>query len=183
MRTTIGVAIDIPEPWGARLTARRAAAGDPLAAHVPAHLTLLGPTEIEAADLAVVERHLVDVAAEHTAFDLHLRGAGTFRPITQVVFVAVAAGIAECEQLHEAVLAAGPISRLERFPYHPHVTVAHDVPPDALDAAFDDLADFEAVFPVEGFSLFEHDERGHWREHRPYRLVLSHSGSARDRRR
>lgn len=182
MRTTIGVAIDIPAPWGAQLTARRAAAGDPLAAHVPAHLTLLGPTEIDAADLGVVESHLADVAAAHAEFTLHLRGTGTFRPVTQVVFVSVAAGIGECEQLHEAVLASAPIARVEKFPYHPHVTVAHDVPAPALDAAFADLADFEAVFGVDGFALFEHDPRGHWRKHRDYRLS-SQRGSAADRRR
>lgn len=187
MRTTIGVAIDIPEPWGGQLTARRAASGDPLAAHVPAHLTLLGPTEIGVADLAVVEEHLVGVAADHAAFSLHLRGTGTFRPVTQVVFVAVAAGISECEVLHEAVVAAEPIARPEKFPYHPHVTVAHDVPAPALDATFEDLADFEAVFGVDGFALFEHDPRGRWRKHRDYRLSSGvrspQRGSAADRRR
>jgi 2'-5' RNA ligase len=187
MGTTIGVAIDIPEPWGGQLTARRAAAGDPLAAHVPAHLTLLGPTEIGAADLSVVEEHLVGVAADQAVFWIHLRGTGTFRPVTQVVFVSVASGIGECEQLHEAVLAAGPISRLERFPYHPHVTVAHDVPEPALDAAFEDLAEFEAVFAVDGFALFEHDPQGRWRKHRDYRLSSGarspQRGSAADRRR
>jgi 2'-5' RNA ligase len=44
--TRIGVAIDIPEPWGRRLTRRRADAGDPQAAYTPAHVTLLGPTEV-----------------------------------------------------------------------------------------------------------------------------------------
>jgi LytS/YehU family sensor histidine kinase len=29
VRTTIGIAIDIPEPWGGQLTRRRALAGDP----------------------------------------------------------------------------------------------------------------------------------------------------------
>lgn len=167
---TIGVAIDIPEPWGSQLTERRAAAGDPVAAYIRAHLTLLGPTEIAAADVPVVAGHLAEVARGYSPFSLYLRGTGTFRPVTQVVFVAVAAGIAECEQLHEAVLAAPPIERLERFPYHPHVTVAHNVPADALDAVFADLAGFEAAFLVTGFTLFEHDASGRWRPYRDYSL-------------
>jgi len=180
--TTIGVAIDIPEPWGTQLTERRYAAGDPVAAYIRAHLTLLGPTPIAPADLPVVAGHLEAVASGHEPFTLHLRGTGTFRPLTQVVFVAVAAGISECEQLHEAVLAAGPIARLERFPYHPHVTVAHDVAPEALDRVFADLAGFEASFPVDGFTLFEHDVTGHWRPLRDYSLNGSARPGARDQR-
>ncbi|WP_432985634.1 2'-5' RNA ligase family protein [Dactylosporangium sp. CA-233914] len=172
-RTTIGVAIDIPQPWGGELTTARLAAGDPVAEHVPAHVTLLGPTEVDAAALPEIDRHLCDVARAHRAFTVQLRGTGTFRPVTQVVFVAVAAGISECEQLHEAVLAAGALGGqvAARFPYHPHVTVAHDVPPAQLDTAFADLAGYEATFAVGGFTLFEHDDTGRWRPHADYRLA------------
>jgi 2'-5' RNA ligase len=170
-KTTIGVAIDIPQPWGGELTAARLAAGDPVARHVPAHVTLLGPTEVDAADLPGIERHLGEVARAHPAFTVQLRGTGTFRPITQVVFVAVAAGISECEQLHEAVLAAEAIRPAARFPYHPHVTVAHDVSPAQLDAAFAELAGYEAAFAVGGFTLFEHDDGGRWRPCAEYRLA------------
>jgi 2'-5' RNA ligase len=138
---------------------------------VPAHITLLGPTEIDAADLPGIEEHLGAVARAHPAFTVRLRGTGTFRPITQVVFVAVAAGIGECERLREAVLAAGAISTSARFPYHPHVTIAHDVPPAQLDVAFASLADFEASFAVGAFTLFEHDAGGRWRPYAEYRLT------------
>jgi 2'-5' RNA ligase len=151
---TIGVAVGIPEPWGSQLDGHRAASGDPMAAFIPAHLTLLGPTEVdESADvLAKIEQHLAEVAASHRPFPVHLRGTGTFRPTTQVVFVAVAAGIAECELL-AADIRSGQLARELRFPYHPHITVAHDVPDDALDAVFGSLASFEARFPIDGFTL------------------------------
>ncbi|HEU4421717.1 MAG TPA: 2'-5' RNA ligase family protein, partial [Pilimelia sp.] len=123
----IGVAIDIPEPWGSFLTRRRAAAGDPMAAYVPAHLTLLGPTELDPAHLPDVEEHLETVAAAHAPYRLHLRGTGTFRPVTEVVFVVVAAGISETEMLAAAINAAPQLRRETRFPYHPHITVAQDV--------------------------------------------------------
>jgi 2'-5' RNA ligase len=172
---TIGVAIDIPPPWGGELTAARLAAGDGVAQYVPAHITLLGPTEIDAADRPGIEEHLGAVARAHRAFTVRLRGTGTFRPITQVVFVAVAAGIGECERLRDAVLAAaaieGPARVAARFPYHPHVTVAHDVEPDRLDAAFADLAGYEASFVAGAFTLFEHDAGGRWRPCAEYRLT------------
>nr|WP_236646991.1 2'-5' RNA ligase family protein [Micromonospora acroterricola] len=164
----IGIAVDIPEPWGSQLTRRRVEAGDPLA--VPAHVTLLGPTEIPTAILPAVERHLASVAAAHLPFALHLRGTGTFRPVTQVVFVAVAAGISECELLAAAIAATPGLHRQTRFPYHPHVTVAQDVAPEALDKAYEDLADFSAMFEVEAFTLFSHSGEARWQPRRDFRL-------------
>jgi 2'-5' RNA ligase len=170
VRTTIGIAIDIPEPWGGLLTRRRAQAGDAAAEHIPAHLTLLGPTEVAAGEVDGIAAHLSTVAAGHEPFALHLRGTGTFRPLTEVVFVAVAGGIGECERLAAAVRELPAIDRPLRYSYHPHVTVAQDVPPDALDAVFTDLADFEAKFMVTGFTLFEHGRDGRWRPHREFGL-------------
>jgi 2'-5' RNA ligase len=169
--TRIGVAVDIPEPWGGTLTRRRAAAGDPVAAYVPAHLTLLGPTEIAPKALLTIERQLAAVAAAHPAYALHLRGTGTFRPLTEVVFVAVAAGISECEQLAAAIGDATQLPRNQRFPYHPHVTVAQDVPPDELDKVYEDLADFSAKFEVDRFTLFEHTTDGRWQARCDFRLT------------
>ena len=168
--TRIGVAIDIPEPWGDQLTRRRAAAGDPQAAYTPAHVTLLGPTEVPTAALPAVERHLEKVASAQPPFTIHLRGTGTFRPVTEVVFVTLAVGISECELLAEAITAADDVNRDSRFPYHPHVTVAQDVPADALDAVFEDLAGFSAKFHVTSFTLFSHGGEGPWRPRRDFPL-------------
>ena len=168
--TRIGVAVDIPEPWGSMLTRRRAEAGDPQAAYVPAHLTLLGPTEIALEQFPAVEEHLAAVAAAHQPYLLHLRGTGTFRPVTEVVFVAVAAGIGECERLATAIGGAAGLCRDTRFPYHPHVTVAQDVPSAALDKVYEELADFSARFRVDGFTLFSHAGDGRWRTCRDFRL-------------
>jgi 2'-5' RNA ligase len=168
--TRIGVAIDIPEPWGSELTRRRAEAGDPQAAYTPAHVTLLGPTEIDTEALPAVEKHLEAVASAQDPFTIHLRGTGTFRPITEVVFVTLAVGISECELLAAAIAAAEGVDRDARFPYHPHVTVAQDVPGDALDAVFEDLAGFSARFDVGSFTLFTHGGEGPWQRRRDYPL-------------
>ncbi|MDQ1646781.1 MAG: hypothetical protein QOJ50_2965 [Cryptosporangiaceae bacterium] len=177
MSRTIGVAIGIPEPWGSELRQHRALAGDPQAQSVPPHVTLVPPTEIPGGDLSDVEEHLRKIAARHSPFELHLRGTGTFRPVTDVVFVVVAAGIAECEQL-ESDVRSGPLIRELHFPYHPHVTVAHDVPDRQLDAAYDRLADFNARFRVWGFTLFEHGADGHWRPQRDFPFAGAEVGPA-----
>lgn len=165
----VGVVVGIPEPWGSQLSALRAAVGDPAAQAVPPHVTLLPPTEVPDDGLDLVEKHLAEVAAANEPFELHLRGSGTFRPVSDVVFVAVASGISECEVI-QGQLRVDPVARELTFPYHPHVTVAHDVAPELLDRAYDALAAFEARFTVEGFTLFQHGPAGRWRPHREYTL-------------
>lgn len=166
---TVGVAISVPPPWAEILDGVRASSGDPLAAFIPAHLTLLGPTDIDAGQLGDVESRLAVVAAAQAPFAIHLRGTGTFRPVTEVVFVTVAAGISECEMLATDVR-RGPLRRQLSYPYHPHVTIAHDVPTDALDRVYAELADFEALFTADHFTLYVHGADGHWRPIRDFKL-------------
>jgi hypothetical protein len=65
------------------------------------------------------------------------------------------------------------------FPYHPHVTVAHDVPPAQLDAAYERLAGFDARFRAWGFTLFEHGTDGRWRPQRDFPFGGAEVGPAR----
>ena len=136
----------------------------------PAHVTLLGPTEIPTRALPAVERHLEAVAAAHQPFTLHLRGTGTFRPITEVVFVTLAVGISECELLAEAIAAAPGLHRETRFPYHPHVTVAQDVPPEALDAVLRGPGRLLGDVPGRLVHPLLAQRRGPWRPRRDFRL-------------
>ena len=55
--TTIGVAIAVPDPWGARLQDYRTALGDTSAVGIPTHITLMPPFETggdEAFDKVIV---------------------------------------------------------------------------------------------------------------------------------
>lgn len=165
----VGVAIGIPEPWGSQLDRSRAATGDPLAPFVPAHVTLLGPTELKPGALPSVEQHLAGVAAGHRPYVVSLRGTGTFRPVTEVVFVTVAGGVRQCERLAGAIR-SGPLERELLFPYHPHVTVAHDIPSEALDTVYAELSGFTARFTVDRFTLYVHGTDGRWRPVRDFPL-------------
>jgi len=165
----LGVAIAVPEPYGPALQAARESFGDPLARLIPPHVTLVGPTVRAIDALADVEAHLASVAARHAPFTMRLRGTGTFRPISPVVFVQVAAGIPHCERL-EADLRTGVLAEPREFNYHPHVTVAHELDDAALEAAFTGLERFDASFEVTSFSLFDHGEDGQWRPAREFRL-------------
>jgi 2'-5' RNA ligase len=163
----IGVAIPIPDPYGTELQRWRESFGDPLAASIPTHVTLLPPTPVRADGLDEIERHLRAIAVSERSFPIRLRGTATFRPVSPVVFIALADGIGACEQIERRVR-SGPLTRELHFPYHPHVTVAHDLPDDILDRAFKELADYDARFLVWGFSLYEHGIDGVWRPQRDF---------------
>lgn len=164
---TIGVAIPVPEPFAAELEAWRERFGDPLAHAVPAHVTLVPPTEVRPSRLPEIEHHLDRVAAVAAPFTIHLRGTGTFRPVSPVVFVPLVEGISGCEALERSVR-CGPLAVDVRFPYHPHVTVAHHVPEAVLDDAFDLLAGYDARYEVSAFALYEHGADSIWRPRREF---------------
>ena len=166
--STYGVAIAIPEPWAADLQQRRASFGDPQATAIPTHITLVPPTDVGDA-LELVGDHLAAVAAAQAPFRLRLRGTGTFRPVSPVVFIAVSEGISACEILAQAAR-SGPLAQELTFPYHPHVTVAHHLDEAALDHAYDSLADFECTFDVAAFHLYSHGDDGVWRPFRTFPL-------------
>jgi 2'-5' RNA ligase len=166
---TIGVAIAIPEPYGGELQRWRAAFGDPLADAIPTHVTLLPPTRLVDEEMPAIERHLLAVAESARPYDMRLHGTGTFRPVSPVVFVAVAEGISSCERLATGIR-NGPLARELAFPYHPHVTIAHDLPDHMLTKAYEALDLYECAFPVEAFSLFEHGADSVWRPQRDFAL-------------
>jgi 2'-5' RNA ligase len=159
--TEIGILLAIPEPYGGELSDRRAAYGDAQPGTVPMHVTLLPPTEVDAASLPEIEKHLEAVAERGRPFRMALSGTGTFRPVSQVVFVRIEQGAAQCVEL-EAQVRAGVLYRQLQFPYHPHVTVAHDLDQAVLDAAQADLAGYRAEFEISGFGLYHRESDGSW---------------------
>lgn len=165
----IGVSIPIPEPHGEWLRAKRASYGDELARTVPTHLTLIPPTRVAQATLGDIEFALAEVATAMTPFEMRLHGTGSFRPVSPVVFVAVAEGIAYTEVLAQAIRGSFDFVEPEH-PFHPHVTVAQNVDDASLDQAATELADFTAEFVVDAFSLYLHEEGPGWLPTRSFPL-------------
>lgn len=159
MTHNIGVAVAIPRPYADELEGWRESFGDPAAHQVHAHITLLPPTRVDHLDPVVA--HLDAIAARHAVFPIVLRGTGTFRPTSPVVYVRVTQGAGHIATL-ESDIRSGPLRRPLRFEYHPHVTIAQDVPDEALQAAQRTLADYEAGFTANAVTLYELAPGGDW---------------------
>ena len=169
MTQTIGVAIPVPEPYGTLLRNKRAEFGDPMARTVPSHVTLIPPTEVTEAELIGVCEALERASATLPPFPMRLRGTATFRPVSAVVFIAVSQGISYTEMLAKSVRTALKVEEPE-FPFHPHVTVAHNLDDASLDRAYDELSGFECQFSVDEFALYQHDEVDGWVPQRTFAL-------------
>ena len=135
----IGVAIALPSHHAAQVRAVREAAGDPLAEVVPPHITLLPPTAVDVDSLDEV---------------------GTFRPVSPVVYLGLRSGAEECNLLQMRVRdRRGPLARSLSFPFHPHVTLAHEIAEDGLDTAARKGADLTMDFTVTELHLYRHRSR------------------------
>lgn len=161
---TIGVALPIPEPFLGELGAYRERFGDPLAHAIVAHITLIPPTEVaDAGQLAEIIEHLRSCAAEQQPFEILLAGAATFRPVSQVVFVPLVRGEQPVRDVERAVR-RGPLQRTLAFPYHPHVTIAHDLDCAWLDQAHAAMQSYRAAFDVDRLVLFRRGSDGVWQQ-------------------
>jgi 2'-5' RNA ligase len=167
---TIGVSIAVPEPWGSHLQGFRVENGDAQGASIPTHITLVPPLEVDDQRLRAVEEHLGAIAGCSPSYLIHLRGSGTFRPVSPVVFVNLVQGISQTEQLAHSCR-QGPLAMDLDFPYHPHVTVAHLLDEVLLDRAFEALGDFDCAFTVAGFHLYVHDPDHGWHATRDFALT------------
>jgi 2'-5' RNA ligase len=167
-----GVGFEVPAPYGDHLHALRLRLGDPSARLMPPHVTLLPPTRVTDDAFVEVVLHLEQVARSSSSFEVRLRGAATFRPVTPTVFVPLAAGLDSCQRV-EKLVRTGPLRRRLPFPYHPHVTVAYELPDEVLDAAMTELDGFVADFVVDAFGLYEADDAGVWQSVQRFALTAT----------
>jgi 8-oxo-dGTP pyrophosphatase MutT (NUDIX family)/2'-5' RNA ligase len=160
-RHRLGVIARLPEPLGIHVQAWRRALGDPAAGRIVPHLTLVPPQTVAERDLgraaALVER----AAAGAVPFLIELDGAATFLPDSPVAYLVVREGGPALADL-EAALQESPLDR-RTHPFHPHVTLAQDLPVDRIESAARDLAGFRAAFPVRELALMREEQDKVWR--------------------
>jgi len=107
---------------------------DPMAAKIPAHLTLVFPFATNLTRLQL-ETHVRRVASKWPPVPV------TFRAIrmhaSEFVFLMASRGAASVTALHEALYTRSlrPHRRLE-FPYEPHITLARQAQPASLERAY-----------------------------------------------
>jgi 2'-5' RNA ligase len=119
--------IYIPDPLGKFLDdlRRELVAG----CNPHAHVSVLPPRPI-AVDWIVANEHVRACASNRQAFDIRLGEINLF-PVTNVIYIELAEGASQMFEMHDA-MNSGPLEFAEPFQYHPHITVAQEIPPGSV---------------------------------------------------
>ncbi len=110
---------------------------DLVRAHVPAvpvrrpHITFM-PGRPPALPDAELLRRLRQRAQNFLPLELTLGEVRNFLPLSPVLYLDVVAGMAGLDQLRRVLLEATENSHPERFPFHPHLTLAYDQSPEEI---------------------------------------------------
>jgi 2'-5' RNA ligase/GNAT superfamily N-acetyltransferase len=162
-RRRLGVALMLDPPWSIEVQGLRRALGDTSLVSVAPHLTLVPPVNVRTGELtAALDVVRKAAAREDGPFSLELGPVATFMPTNPVLYLAVeGAGMASLRRLREAVV-AGPLSRPDRWPWVPHVTVADQAPPEQTEAALVSLRHYRSDLPFDRVVVMEERDR-QWR--------------------
>jgi len=117
------VVIYVPDPLGRFLDDLRRELAPGCNPH--AHVSVLPPRPL------AVEWHAASGQAHALTrgwapFEIELGGLQIF-PVTDVIYIEIGAGASELRRMHTA-MNTGALQFLEPFPYHPHITLAQEIP-------------------------------------------------------
>ncbi|HEX3744111.1 MAG TPA: 2'-5' RNA ligase family protein [Bryobacteraceae bacterium] len=127
--------IYIPDPLGRFLDELRRRLVPGCNPH--AHVSLLPPRPL-AVEWPVASEQVHTILKSRTPFEVELTVVEAF-PVTDVIYLGVGDGASELRQVHKAMNSAA-LDFQEPFAYHPHVTLAQELPRDRV-AATRELAD------------------------------------------
>jgi len=172
----LGVVVMLPEPVAAHVQAWRRALREPFRDAIAPHLTLVPPQQVPddrlADAVALVDRAATTVPPTVVELD----GADSFLPSGPVAYLRVVRGAGTLATL-ERRLRTSPLDR-RTYDFHPHVTLAQDLPPGEIERAVSDLAGFRAAFGVDHLWLMAETEGAGggrvWRRH--HRAQLGRDG-------
>jgi 2'-5' RNA ligase len=95
-----------------------------------AHVSVLPPRSL-AVDCSVASNEARKVLEECRPFEIELTTLEVFR-LTDVIYIDVGAGADELRRLHQK-LNSSALHCCEPYPYHPHITLAQEIPAGAVE--------------------------------------------------
>ncbi len=124
--------IYIPDPLGRFLDDLRRELVPGCSPH--AHVSVLPPRPLSGEHEAACSQARA-LAEEFAPFEITAGEIEIF-PITNVIYIGVECGAEELRRMHRA-MATGSFQFIEPFPYHPHITVAQEFPPELVSPLYE----------------------------------------------
>ena len=115
--------IYIPDPLGRFLDDLRRELAP--ASNPHAHVSVLPPRPL-AVDWQAASGQARALTERWAPFEIELTGLRIF-PVTNVIYLEIGAGAEDLRRMH-AAMNAGALEFEEPFPYHPHITLAQEIP-------------------------------------------------------
>jgi 2'-5' RNA ligase len=144
----------------------------PTMAHMPAHLTILPPRELNGSESGALE--FLEEACSHVIpFDVELGEVETFLPTTPTVFIQVKRAAYRMRELHDHL--GKMLCCDESWPYIPHLTIVKTELDDAARAALIVARERWSQFPgkrqvhIEEL-MFVREADGRWQDLAPVPL-------------
>jgi 2'-5' RNA ligase len=109
-----------------------------------AHVTILPPRPVSV-DVGEAIEHARTLVTGFAPFDV-VAGEVEMFPSTDVIYINIKQGEGELREVNQA-LNRGPLSFQDPFPYHPHITLAQDLPPDRVRPLYELACERWAAFP------------------------------------
>lgn len=97
--------------------------------NLQSHVTILPPRLLDAPESELVA-DLESKANATASFEIRLGPIEVF-PITNVIYISLATGTSDVEDLH-GKLTNSRFASMEMYPFHPHVTLAQEIPADKV---------------------------------------------------
>lgn len=130
-----------------------------------AHVTILPPRPL-AVSVAEAWNQLSAPLRDFPAFEIECGGVEMFDS-TSVIYIAVRSGRQQLKRMHD-VLNTGVVAFAEPFAYHPHITIAQELPdggaPHAYETARRRWAEYRGkrTFPVEAITFVQNTNLNLW---------------------
>src|SRR5947209_977354 len=96
-----------------------------------AHVSVLPPRPL-VEEWRTAREQVRGLIEAQAPFDVELESMRIF-PVTNVIYIEVGAGASQLHYLHDSIN-RGALEFEEPFVYHPHITVAQEIPPEAAEA-------------------------------------------------
>ena len=145
----------------------------PTLPHMPAHLTILPPRELEGSEAGAVE-FLAEACRHIVPFSVELGEVDTFLPTTSTIFIQVNRAASRMCELHSE-LACKELCGREEWPYIPHLTILKAENDEQAEAAVvlarERWGQFQGLRQIQVDELtFVREVNGHWEDVAPLPL-------------
>jgi 2'-5' RNA ligase len=161
----------IQEPLGSFLDRLRLQLAPECRPH--AHVTILPPRPLRGPE-EQAEAVIGDIATQFSAFEVQL-GAVRMFEASEVIYIEVDCGARELRQMHQK-LNTGAAQYDEPFEFHPHITLAQNLPHERVAEALQQARQLwsewkgKVIFPVEELSFVRNTEQNCWLDLMHFRL-------------